>query len=845
MNSAHQIVSGIRPAALALLAGLTAAAQSAPPVYQWTTLAGRASIGVEDGPGAAARFNHPMGLAFDPAGNLYVADTGNHTIRKLTPPGVVSTLAGSPGQSGSVDGVGAAARFNKPEGVAVDAVGNVYVADTSNYTIRKITPAGVVTTLAGRAGHQGTVDGNVASALFNSPQKIAVDSAGDVYVLDSGIRRISAGTVQTIFTNGPATLTSPGYAGPVTLFPSALVADSSRQLYFEGEVWLTQYHFPVSAILKMNAGGAVSVVSILPQLPWGANSGLLAIDPSGNLWATESVAKIHGAKEKVVRINTGGSTDDIGVIRDAAGAEEHNARGLAASSTGELIYSRDDNVLVEMAADGSQVVLAGTPQGTLREISSVAVDSAGSVWAAAREVGFSDQLYRDENEIATAPVLLKASRDGAIITPIRPGFIFACPVTYLAAAVDLSDNVYFAGIRMLTQPLLAKVAPAGAITSTAFSLPESPLGYYGLGAFIADSAGNLIIPDGIDHVVWKRTPDDQWSILAGREGMSGTDDGIGDSARFGYLDAITADRGGDFYVVDRQYLDGTPDSCVIRRITPGGAVSTVTENLLGKPGLDGLIDGYPPGIAIDSHGVFYLTHGSDLTVWRITAQGETAVIGGATLQEGSADGLGGAARFVQPLAIAVDAYDNLYVSDGGYRSPTIRKGQLAGPPVITTQPQSQTVAPGSSVQFSVTADSVPAPTYQWYVNGRAFSGATTTTLSFANVRASDAGDYIVVVANALGSVTSSAATLTVNTASPPPSGGASSDGGGGAMETWFVGLLAALASARIFAGKSSLAARSSTIMSFAAGWISGLPATRSCFTAAPTAHSISAGVPPP
>jgi hypothetical protein len=190
----------------------------------------------------------------------------------------------------------------------------------------------------------------------------------------------------------------------------------------------------------------------------------------------------------------------------------------------------------------------------------------------------------------------------------------------------------------------------------------------------------------------------------------------------------------------------------------------------------------------------------------------------------------------------VDAQDNLYVSDGGYRSPTIRQGQLAGPPAITTQPQSQTVVTGGSVQFTVIASGVPAPTYQWYVNGSPFSGATGSTLSFANARASDAGDYTVVVANALGSVTSSAATLTVSAA---PASTPAPASGGGAMETWLVGLLAVLAAARTFAGKSSLAARSSTIMSSAAGWISGSPATRSCFTAASTALSISAGVPPP
>src|SRR5206468_2920267 len=125
-----------------------------------TTLAGLAGTpGDTDGTGSAARFSELWGVAVDGWSNVYVADRDNNTIRKVTPAGVVTTLAGVAGSAGSTDGTGSAARFSDPLGVAVDSARNVYVADTDNSTIRKVTPAGVVTTLAGLAGNNGTADG--------------------------------------------------------------------------------------------------------------------------------------------------------------------------------------------------------------------------------------------------------------------------------------------------------------------------------------------------------------------------------------------------------------------------------------------------------------------------------------------------------------------------------------------------------------------------------------------------------------------------------------------------------------------------------------------------------------
>lgn len=163
--------------------------------------------GARDGPAANARFMTPRGIAVDAAGNLYVADEGNSNIRKITPAGAVTTLAGSAGNSGSENGTGTAARFAAPRALAVDAAGNVYVADTDNHTIRQVTPAGAVTTLAGLAGAAGNTDGPGDNARFSEPRGVAVDATGNVFVADTGnaaVRQITpARAVSTVAAEQP------------------------------------------------------------------------------------------------------------------------------------------------------------------------------------------------------------------------------------------------------------------------------------------------------------------------------------------------------------------------------------------------------------------------------------------------------------------------------------------------------------------------------------------------------------------------------------------------------------------------------------------------------------------
>lgn len=238
-------------AALAAVFAVTAAGQPNPNSiylpYTITTFAGQLSAGNADGQGTAAQFNHPSGVAIDSQGNVYVADTDNDTIRKISPSGAVVTLAGQAGQPGSADGPGSSAQFNHPFSVAVDELFNVFVADTGNDTIRKITQSGgtaTVSTLAGLANAQGSADGTGSAARFFAPHGVAVDAQDLVYVADtnnSTIRTVTqGGVVKTlagkpgVFSNGDGTGAAASFNSPngiaVDFAGDVVVADSNNNV---------------------------------------------------------------------------------------------------------------------------------------------------------------------------------------------------------------------------------------------------------------------------------------------------------------------------------------------------------------------------------------------------------------------------------------------------------------------------------------------------------------------------------------------------------------------------------------------------------------------------------------
>jgi sugar lactone lactonase YvrE len=750
-----------------------------------TTLAGSPGLGSADGTGSAARLANPWGVAADSSGNLYVADTDNHTIRKIAAGGVVSTLAGLAGVSGSADGTGSGARFYQPQGVAVDGAGNVYVADTGNYTIRKITSAGAVTTLAGSPGASGSMDATGSSARFYEPEGIAVNSTGTLlYVADTWnhtVRQVTSGGAVTTFAGSAGNSGTNNGTGSGAQFyePQGIAVDGAGNVYVGDTGNQTIRKITSSGVVTTLAGSA----------------------------------------------GTYGSGDGTG-----AGAQFWVPQGLALDSATNLYVADSfNNTIRKITPGGVVTTLAGTAgsfgsadgTGTAARFwlpQSTAVDGSGNIYVA-------DSANGTIREIASGAVVTTLA--GSASTGSADGTGNAARFDWPSGpAIDNSGNSYVADtgnstIRTITSAGVVSTLAGSAGNSGSTDATGSSARFYAPQGVAVDTSGNTYVADTANSTIRKVASSGVVSTLAGAAGTNGTTDGTGSGALFNGPQGLAFATSGIIYVADTW-------NHTIRQVTSAGVVTT----LAGLPGYSGSIDGTsagngtntarfycPSGVAADASGNVYVADTRNHTVRKVTSAGVVSTLAGLAGVWGSADGTNSSARFFQPQGITVDASGNLYVLDTGNHSirmvtpsgtnwvvttvagmpdvsgsadgsgsaaqfsypsgiginntgafsvadwgnNTIRTGVSSSnaSPTIMVQPQDQTANQGQSATFSVLAAGSAPLAYQWLFYGTNLSGATASSYTCVNAQPSNDGPYSVVVSNSLGSVNSSNAMLTV------------------------------------------------------------------------------------
>jgi sugar lactone lactonase YvrE len=674
---------------IAVTASAVALAQT--PAYVFSHLAGSAGGGgFADGTAAAAQFNRPQGLAFDSAGNLYVADSANQVIRKITPAGVVSTFAGKPGVSGYADGTGEAARFSEPRGLTADLGGNLYVAMFSD--IRKITPAGAtttiasegamglaadalgnlyfttggavcrldatgtVTTVAGSRTQPGHVDGNGTAARFYNATGMAFDAAGNLYVADDA-------TVRCITPSGDVTT----------------VAGAARQ-------------YPVSGSDGDGTGAAARFASL----------GSMALGPDGNVYVLEGLEKIRCVTPAGV----------VTTIRLAAAPPEtgYENPGLAIDALGNLyVGNQAAHNILKVSGAGAVNVYAGrgNESGSLDATGpaarfcyphGVAVDAAGTVYVA----DTANSVIRKITAAGAVSTLAGLAGTAGWVDGAGAAARFARP---MGIAVDATGNVIVADT---DNYVVRKITPAGVVTTIAgtFGLRGFTDGDAATARFYSLNEALAVAPDGSVYVMdngaaLRRISSDGSVVTVAGSSNQGSDDGTGAAAGFGGSSGLTVSADGTIYVADWWGM--------IRKVTAGGVVTTLAGTSWNYGHADGTgaaaSFAAPRGIALGADNCLYVAEESN--VRKVTLAGVVTTIGGGGELTGCADGTGGSARFASNRAIAIDPAGVLYIADTANHA--IRKGVpvtaavnwaspapiIAGTPLSATQLNATANLPGT------------------------------------------------------------------------------------------------------------------------------------------------------
>jgi sugar lactone lactonase YvrE len=738
--------------------------------YAWTTLAGRAPTGSTDGVGDAVQFNGTAGVAVDPGGNIYVTDSGNNTIRKITAGGTSSTIAGFPQNSGTNDGVNGAARFFNPNGISVDSQTNLFVADTHNNRIRKITPVGtnwVVTTIAGTgsiyAGNcdscpssGGYVDGSGTSAQFNQPQGIAVDNAGNVYVADyanNTIRKLTpAGTnwfVSTIATN--AQLSGP-YGVGVDSASNVYVADTFheqiRKLTPSGTNWVVST-LAGTGTLGTNDGPGATAKFFKPVG--------ITVDGAGNVYVTDQV------NDTIRKITSGGVVSTLAGAAQVPGtangtgsaARFSSPFGIAVNSVGTLLYVADSQQIRKITSGGVVTTLAGSAgsagnsDGTgsaarFYSPAGLSVDSAGNVYVADAGNHIIRQIS-SAGQVATIAGMAAVSgtNDGVggnarfssprgVVSTSDGGTLYIADTGNNTIRTMTSDGTV---TTVIGNAAVAHGSADGAGSSARFYMPGGIAATAGL--YVADTDNNAIrritkfsryVPaTGLFVTTWSAT-----TLAGSAANPLGSLDGTNGSAQFDNPAAIAVDPQGNIYVADTY-------SQTIRKITPVGTNWVVTT-IAGQAGGSGSSDGLgtsahffvPSSIAIDGAGNLYVADQLNSTIRKLTYIGTNwmvSTIGGLPGSYANQDGTGRAALFNQPDGIAVDSAGNVYVSDSWNN--TIRKGVFISYGVANQVAYSAPLM-NSSLQVTLTpANAAGQWRFPWEIGWRN-SGQTASNLVAGN-----------------------------------------------------------------------------------------------------------------
>ncbi len=519
------------------------------------TVAGGSTPTPDDGPAATAGFTGPIGLARDAAGNLYIADTYNHRIRRMNAAGLVTTFAGT-GLQGSDDGPAMAASFHSPWGLTLDADGNLFVADSGNATIRRISRDGIVSTVAGAAQQFGSNDGPATEARFTLPTGLAVDPQGNVVIADAGnarIRKLMRSGV--VVTYGGGALGSPSYS-----FPTGVAVDSAGTIFVAdyGSHVITRVYpdsYQTHAGIVGNRGLADGVG---PEARF-FRPAAIAFGPTGDLLVADSGnRRVRSISSGIPRVTTLAGSEPIGAADGTGTAARFSGiNAMAADGAGNLLVS-DSAQLRNVTPSGHVVTVTNLPGTTL----SLTNDGSGNAIVAASIIcggrftpgctGGNDYLRitpqgektllhhtggfvvksvaRDATgglyltqwgghsiyKVTSGPelsIFAGASQEAGLVDGPREQARFSNPG---GIAFDAANNLYVADAG---NGALRRIPPAGEVT-TIGRFPASqqqPATMH----IALDSARNVYIADSDAHVVRKVTPAGIASVLVGVEGVSG------------------------------------------------------------------------------------------------------------------------------------------------------------------------------------------------------------------------------------------------------------------------------------------------------------------------------------